>query len=107
LANDELEFEWDPEKERTNLLKHGVSFVTAAEIFDHPIMETLDDREDYGEDRYIAFGRAEVEIYRVVYTWRSANRIRIISAKKASKYAREAYLREIYDERDQSDARSR
>ena len=45
----ELEFEWDEEKARTNLAKHGVSFLTAAEIFANEIMERIDDREDYGE----------------------------------------------------------
>ncbi len=44
----ELEFEWDEDKARTNLTKHGVSFLTAAEIFANEIMERIDDREDYG-----------------------------------------------------------
>jgi uncharacterized DUF497 family protein len=55
----ELEFEWDEEKARTNLAKHRVSFLTAAEIFANEIMERIDDREDYGEVRWIALGRAD------------------------------------------------
>ena len=58
----ELEFEWDEEKARTNLAKHGVSFLTAAEIFANEIMERIDDREDYGEVRWIALGRADAEV---------------------------------------------
>ena len=50
----ELEFEWDEEKARTNLGKHHVSFLTAAEIFANEILERIDDREDYGEIRWIA-----------------------------------------------------
>ena len=90
----ELEFEWDEEKARTNLVKHGVSFLTAAEIFANEIMERIDDREDYGEVRWIALGRADMEVFRVVYTWRGESLIRIISAQKASRDERDIYHRQ-------------
>ncbi len=47
----ELEFEWDEDKAATNLAKHHVSFLTAAEVFANEILERIDDREDYGEVR--------------------------------------------------------
>ena len=87
----ELQFEWDEDKAARNLAKHGVSFLTAAEVF-----ERIDDREDYGELRFIALGRVEMEIYRVAYTWRDDKVVRIITAQKASKYERETYYREIF-----------
>lgn len=90
----ELEFEWDEEKARSNLAKHGVSFLTAAEIFSNEIMERIDDREDYGEVRWIALGRADAEVFRVVYTWRGDRLIRIISAQKASRDERDIYYRQ-------------
>ena len=89
----ELEFEWDEEKARTNLAKHRVSFLTACEIFASEIMERIDDREDYGEIRFIALGRVDTEVYRVVFSWRDENLIRIISAQKASRDEREIYHR--------------
>ena len=89
----ELEFEWDEEKARANLSKHRVSFLTAAEIFANEIMERIDDREDYGEIRLIALGRVDTDVYRVVFTWRGENLIRIISAQKASRDEREIYHR--------------
>ena len=89
----ELEFEWDKEKARTNLAKHRVSFLTAAEIFANEIMERIDDREDYGEIRFIALGRVDTEVYRVVFTWRGENLVRIISAQKASGDEKEIYYR--------------
>jgi uncharacterized protein len=89
----ELEFEWDEEKAKTNLAKHRVSFLTAAEIFSNEILERIDDREDYGEIRFIALGRVDTGIYRVVFTWRGENIIRIISAQKASRDEREIYHR--------------
>jgi uncharacterized DUF497 family protein len=76
--------------------KHGVSFLTAAEIFVNEIIEKVDDREIYGELRFIALGRVETEIYRVAYTWRGEKVIRIITAQKASRYERETYYREIF-----------
>ena len=93
---DELQFEWDEDKAAQNLAKHGVSFLTAAEIFANEIIERIDDREDYGELRFIALGRVEADIYRVVFTWRGDKVIRIITAQKANKYERETYYREIF-----------
>ena len=67
----ELKFEWDEGKAARNLAKHGVSFLTAAAVFANEIVERIDDREDYGEVRFVALGRVDTTIYRVAYTWRS------------------------------------
>ncbi len=92
----ELQFEWDEDKAAKNLAKHGVSFLTAAEIFANETIERIDDREDYGELRFIALGRVETEVYRVVFAWRGEKVIRIISAQKANKNERETYYRAIF-----------
>ncbi|SEE05425.1 hypothetical protein SAMN05519104_5089 [Rhizobiales bacterium GAS188] len=94
----ELQFEWDEDKAAANLIKHEVSFLTAAGIFDNETIERIDDREDYGEERLIALGRVDFEVYRVVYTWRSEWLIRIISAQRVSKNERKAYYCEVFDE---------
>ena len=96
MAQQELEFEWDPAKAKSNLDKHGVSFLTAAAIFQNERLERVDDRKDYGEVRWIALGRADVEVYRVIYTWRAENLVRIVSAQRASKDEEEIYYREIF-----------
>ncbi len=98
MAGEELEFEWDEAKARINLEKHKVSFLTAAAIFSNERLERIDDREEYGELRWIALGRVEEEVYRVIYTWRGENLIRLISAQKASKDEREIYYRETFAE---------
>ena len=90
----ELEFEWDEDKAAANLAKHRVSFLTAAEVFANEILERIDDREDYGEIRWIALGRVEAEVFRVVFTWRGDKLIRIISAQKASRDERDIYHRQ-------------
>lgn len=76
--------EWDEEKREANIKKHGVDFYRAAKIFANPVVECLDDREDYGEDRMIATGHWEDYFIVAVYTRRGANR-RIISAWKAGR----------------------
>ena len=66
-----IPFEWDEAKGAENDAKHGVSFETATEVFSDPFaVERLDDREDYGEDRFILIGFAEGTVLTVVYTER-------------------------------------
>ncbi len=96
MKEEELAFEWDQAKAKTNLEKHGVSFLTAAAIFSNERLERIDDREDYGEIRWIALGRVGIDVFRVVFTWRSASLIRIVSAQKASKDEQEIYYREAF-----------
>jgi uncharacterized DUF497 family protein len=96
MADEELQFEWDESKARSNHEKHKVSFVTAAAIFLNERLERIDDREDYGEVRWIALGCVASKVFRVVYSWRGENLIRIVSAQKASKDEREIYYREIF-----------
>jgi uncharacterized DUF497 family protein len=91
----ELQFEWDQAKAEANIVKHGVDFLTAAAAFDNELIQWTDDREDYGEIRIIALGRAEAEIFRVIYTQREPNTVRIISAQKAKKHERELYYRQV------------
>jgi uncharacterized DUF497 family protein len=51
-------FEWDEAKNRINIHQHGIDFCDVTDIFNHPHMLLLDDREDYGEDRWIILGCA-------------------------------------------------
>ena len=95
MVSNQQQFEWDPIKNRTNIAKHGIRFRTAAQIFDEPLLEEEDTRQDYDETRIIALGRSEAGILRVVYTRRNSV-IRIISARKANKHERAAYIREIH-----------
>ena len=96
----ELEFEWDESKARADWERHKVSFATAAAIFLNERLERIDDREDYGEVRWIALGTVDGTVYRIVYTWRGERLIRIVSAQKASKDEREIYYRETFSSRD-------
>jgi len=92
----ELEFEWDEEKARTNLAKHGVSFLTAAEIFANEILERIDDREDYGGVRFIALDRVDEKCA----GWFSLGAAKISSASsapsKANRDEKEIYHRATF-----------
>ena len=94
MVSNRQQFIWDPIKNRTNIAKHGISFPTAAKIFDGPLLEE-DPRQDYGETRIIALGRSEGRILYVVYTRRNSV-IRIISARKANRDERAEYIRQIH-----------
>src|SRR5690349_3986283 len=88
-----LEFEWHEAKAQANLQVHGVSFELAKTVFKDPFaVERLDDREDYGEDRYVIIGMAEghVLLY-VAYTERE-KRIRIISARRVTQHEQDDYF---------------
>ncbi|MFM1961065.1 MAG: hypothetical protein RL588_2582 [Pseudomonadota bacterium] len=89
-----MEFEWDGAKADDNLRKHGVSFEFAATAFRDPFgIEWIDDREAYGEVRTILLGMADGTVLVVVYTERES-RIRLISARRATRYEQDRYYRE-------------
>jgi uncharacterized DUF497 family protein len=88
------EFEWDDDKAAQNLARHGVSFGAARLTFDDPVaVERLDDRQDYGEDRFILLGMVESHLLHVTFTYR-AERIRIISARAAEPFEHRRYHEE-------------
>ncbi len=89
-----LEFEWDDSKAAENIRKHGVSFVQAVLAFqDLFAVEWTDTREEYGEERIILLGASQEQILTVVYTERSG-RMRIISARRATRYEKDLYYRQ-------------
>jgi uncharacterized protein len=88
------EFEWDDAKAARNHAKHGVSFEAAREVFkDAFAVEILDDRVDYGEERLSIVGMAGGVLLFVAYTVRG-DRLRLISARRATKHEQEDYFRQ-------------
>jgi uncharacterized protein len=89
-----MSFEWDPDKNAANIAKHGIDFEDAIRIFEEPVLESIDERHEYGEARVVAFGVVDGRELAVVYTIRGRRR-RIISARRAHHRERKAY-REAY-----------
>jgi len=89
-----MEFEWDAEKERATIEKHGISFNEARHIFDSPVLTRVDDRQDYSEVREISLGLLSSDtpliVVVVVHTARS-KKTRLISARKANRRERKVY----------------
>jgi uncharacterized DUF497 family protein len=75
---------FDPEKDVRNIAKHGISLARAVEMDMAPALVREDDRFDYGETRYIAFGEIEDELHCLVFIFRGS-RVRAISLRKANK----------------------
>ncbi len=81
-----MHFEWDENKAESNFLKHGIQFEEAVTVFADPyLLFTEDSSHSYGEEREWAIGESENgSMVVVVFTMRD-ERIRIISARKATK----------------------
>ena len=92
-----MNFEWDEEKNRENIRKHGFDFADAWEIFESPMRVALDAREDYGEDRWNGIGLLGNRVVVVVFTERGEETIRIISLRKALKHERKRFEEALRD----------
>jgi uncharacterized DUF497 family protein len=96
-----MRFEWDSEKKRINPQKHsGITFESAARVFDDPHVVFRKDRIVVGEQRWHALGAVEGAVLLVVHVYRTENEndeeeaIRIISAREANKRERRIYTRQ-------------
>ena len=86
-----MNFEWDERKSKANLRKHGFDFADAWEILEESMLTALDDRTEYGEDRWIGIGMLRTRVVVVVFAERAEDRIRIISLRKAYTHERIRY----------------
>jgi uncharacterized protein len=87
-----MTLEWDENKNRENLLKHGFDFTDAGQLFGNPMLVVPDIRKEYGENRWIGVGRINNGMIAViVFTEKENGTIRIISMRKASKKERKKY----------------
>jgi uncharacterized DUF497 family protein len=90
-----VEFEWHDAKAEANMQAHGVSFDLAKTVFKDPLaVERLDDREDYGEERFVIIGMAEGRVVVFVAYTEREERIRIISARRATQNEQDDYFRQ-------------
>ncbi len=78
-----MEIEFDSDKRDKTLAERGLDFARAGEVFAGPTATAKDDRQAYGEDRYITFGALDARMVVVVWTPRGAAR-RIISMRNAN-----------------------
>lgn len=80
-----MEFEWDEAKASSNLKKHGIDFTDAILIFaDINTVYLLNETMNYGEERFKAIGLVKSRVLVVICVERRDDRIRLISARKAT-----------------------
>ncbi|NDJ25522.1 BrnT family toxin [Nostoc sp. B(2019)] len=97
-----MKFEWDQQKNQANIAKHGIDFTDAPRVFNLPLRISLDERQDYGEDRWIGLGILDGRFVVVIFTEPDEQTIRIISLRKALPYERKRYEQFLKDELGQS-----
>ena len=87
-----LRFVWDPKKDAANERKHGLSFQAATAAFQDPFAVLHDDPDHSdGERREILVGHDAVGRLLLVVFTEQEDRIRIITARRATKHERKAY----------------
>lgn len=88
----------DREKNQANIAKHELDFADAPKVFSLPLRISLDEQENYGENRWIGLGMLNGRIVIVVFTEPDEQTIRIISLRKALPYERKRYEQYLKDE---------
>jgi uncharacterized DUF497 family protein len=89
-----MKFEWDENKRLANIRKHGFDFTDVSTVFVSDTVTVEDDRYNYGEQRFITFGLFQGRVIAVVHT-ENDDLVRIISARKASKYEQQIYFEQV------------
>ena len=90
-----MELEWDATKRQANYTKHGLDFRDAEKVFQGITLTAEDNRQDYGEERFISLGLLDDMVVVVVHTARR-EKTRIISMRKANHRERQAYEEKIF-----------
>jgi uncharacterized DUF497 family protein len=87
-------FEWDEAKNRNNFAKHGLSFEDAEQVFSGRCLTFLDDRFDYGEERFITLGLLAGRLVVIAHAARD-DITRIISMRKGNRREKEIYKKRL------------
>ncbi len=96
------DFEWDDAKNIANFGKHGVTFEHARLVFaDAFAVSEIDDRKEYGEDRFNIVGMVQGTLLFVAYTERvvqdefgTRDCVRVITARRATKHEQNDYFQQ-------------
>ena len=87
-----MQFEWDAEKEESNLTKHGVSFAEAMSVFGDPLSTTTRDTlHSEDEERFLTTGLSSEKRVLIVWHTERDNGIRIIGARDVTTQERRVY----------------
>ena len=79
-----MQFTWDKRKRQANRKRHGIDFADAAQVFNGPTFTFEDDREDYGEQRWVTLGLLGAKVVVIVHT-ETEDQIHVISMREGDK----------------------
>lgn len=86
-----IRLEWDDLKNELNVRRRGLAFSDALPMFNELIMVSLDNRRDYGEERFVGINYVQTRLMVVVFCRRGLDGIRIISLRRANNREKEIY----------------
>jgi uncharacterized protein len=89
-----MRFEWDEAKNRSNFDKHGLDFADAELVFAGPCVTFVDDRFDYGEQRFVTLGLLTGRLVTIAHAPRR-EATRIISMRKANRREQKIYQKRL------------
>lgn len=89
--DDDIRFEWNPDKAASNAVKHGFTFQDASHVFDDPMRLEEADRFSRGEYRALCIGKVDGMLLTVVFSEPDEGVIRMISARAATAHERKSY----------------
>ena len=88
-----VKYEWDAAKNRENARNHGCAFDLMFDFDWAEAVEVLDDRFDYGEERWLALGPIGAKLYALAFSPRGNDKVRVISLRPATRKERTAYVK--------------
>ena len=92
-----IEFEWDAKKAEANRARHGIDFEETLTVFRDPLARIFEDeRHSEDEPREIIIGHSAKQRLVVACFTVRATRIRIISARKATRLERKDYEENLH-----------
>lgn len=92
-----MQFAWDDNKRRSNLVKHGFDFIDASQVFEGATLTFEDDRFAYGEQRFITLGLLQGQVVVIAHT-ENQDKVRVISMREGTKREQTIFFRNLSDE---------
>ncbi len=89
-----MKFIWHEPKRQSNLKKHGIDFAEAERVFNGSTFTFEDNRENYGEQRWVTLGLLVMRVVVIVHT-ETEDEIRIISMREANKNEQRLFFRNL------------
>jgi len=92
-----MQFSWDENKRRSNLIKHGFDFIDASQVFEGETLTFEDDRFAYGKQRFITLGLLRGRVVVIAHT-ENQDKVRVISMREGTKREQTIFFRNLSDE---------